>query len=83
MRENGYDNCFESTIYFRQCMGAEDILNLRIRELVFQAVGPLSLDTRIKESGFVQLDIERAHFFDGETKERIGNTDIPDLTEYS
>jgi len=68
----GACNVFQCNIYFKQSMGAEDILNLRLGELVFRAVAQPSLRTKVGESVYAILDMERAHFFDPDTDNRIG-----------
>jgi multiple sugar transport system ATP-binding protein len=68
----GACNAFQCNIYFKQSMGAEDILNLRIGELVFRAVAQPSLRTKVGESVYAILNMERAHFFDPDTDTRIG-----------
>lgn len=68
----GACNAFECKIYFKQSMGAEDILNLRLGELVFRAVAQPSLRAKVGESVWAILNLERAHFFDPETDQRIG-----------
>ena len=65
------DNSFESNVYFKQSMGAEDILNLRIKDLLIQATVAPSLETKVGESVYANIDMERAHFFDIDTKKRI------------
>ncbi|MBN1837190.1 MAG: ABC transporter ATP-binding protein [Spirochaetales bacterium] len=68
----GACNVFECTIYFKQSMGAEDILNLRLGEVVLRAVAPPSLRTKVGEVVYVSLNMDRAHLFDPETEKRIG-----------
>jgi multiple sugar transport system ATP-binding protein len=65
------ENSFQSKIYFKQSMGAEDILNLQIKELVIQATVAPSLQTKVGENVYANIDMNRAHFFDIDTKERI------------
>lgn len=64
-------NCIEAEIYFKQSMGAEDILNLRFDGLVVQATVPPTRETSIGQSVCGYLDIEHAHFFDIDTELRI------------
>ncbi len=64
-------NSFKSVIYFKQSMGAEDILNLKLEGLMFQAVVPPSLDTKVGEEIYANLTMDRAHFFDVETNRRL------------
>jgi multiple sugar transport system ATP-binding protein len=65
------ENCFESNIYFKQSMGAEDILNLKIGDFMFQAVVPPSLGTKVGQTVYANINMERAHLFDPETTKRI------------
>lgn len=69
--ESSGHNCFDANLYFKQSMGAEDILNLRFEELVVQATVPPSLVTTVGQDVCGHFDIERAHFFDGTTEQRI------------
>jgi multiple sugar transport system ATP-binding protein len=68
----GACNSFQCNIYFKQSMGAEDILNLRLDELVFRAVAQPSLRTKVGEMVYAILNMDRAHFFDPDTDLRIG-----------
>ncbi len=70
-REKKQGNCYESIIYFKQSMGAEDIINLKIDNVVIRAIAPPSLDTKVGETVFANLDIGRAHLFNPETEERL------------
>lgn len=65
-------NSFKSIIYFKQSMGAEDILNLKLEGLMFQAVAPPSMNTKVGEEIYANLTMDRAHFFDVETGKRLG-----------
>lgn len=65
------DNCFESLIYFKQSMGAEDILNLKIGNFMFQAVVPPSLGTKVGQTVYANLNMDRSHLFDADTKMRL------------
>jgi multiple sugar transport system ATP-binding protein len=64
-------NCYESIVYFMQSMGAEDILNLKFGDTVIRAVVPPNLETRIGETVYANVNIERAHLFDSESEERV------------
>jgi multiple sugar transport system ATP-binding protein len=70
-REEGESNSFKCEIYFKQSMGAEDILNLKADELLFQAVAAPSLDTKVGETVYANLDMTRSHLFDSETEARL------------
>jgi multiple sugar transport system ATP-binding protein len=72
-RDERKGNCVPSTIYFKQSMGAEDILNLKTGDLVFKAIAPPSLMTKIGETVYANVDMERAHLFDAETEIRVGD----------
>ena len=69
MRHNSLQ---DAVIYFKQSMGAEDILNLRFDGLLLQATVAPTLETTVGEDVCGQFNIERAHFFDRETESRIG-----------
>jgi multiple sugar transport system ATP-binding protein len=70
-KESRDHNCFDANIYFKQSMGAEDILNLRFDGLVLQATVAPTLVTNVGEDVCGHFDIEHAHFFDQETETRI------------
>lgn len=65
-------NCFEADIYFKQSMGAEDILNLRFDGLVVQATVPPTQFTNVGQRVCGYFDMDHAHFFDAGTGLRIG-----------
>lgn len=71
-REEKTGNSFPSIIYFKQSMGAEDILNLKVGDLVYKAIAPPSLMTKIGETVYANIDMERAHLFDSESGVRVG-----------
>lgn len=70
-KEGNEKNAIGCSIYFKQSMGAEDILNLRIDDLMIQATVPPSLSTSVGEEVYAVFDMDHAHFFDIETKSRI------------
>jgi multiple sugar transport system ATP-binding protein len=70
-RARSQGNCFESIVYFMQSMGAEDILNLKIGDMVIRAIAPPNLETKIGETVFANVDMARVHLFDPQTEERI------------
>ena len=65
-------NCYESIVYFMQSMGAEDILNLKFGDMVIRAVVPPNLETKIGETVYANVNIARAHLFDPQSEERLG-----------
>ncbi len=69
--KGGKENWFETEIYFMQSMGAEDILNLKIKDLLFQAVVPPSLEAKVGGKVYAHFNMDRAHLFDAETKQRL------------
>jgi len=70
--EKAESNCLEAEIYFKQSMGAEDILNLRFDGLVVQATVPPTRETSIGQSVCGHFNVDHAHFFDVDTELRIG-----------
>ncbi len=70
-RERKTGNSYESIIYFMQSMGAEDILNLKIGDMVIRATVPPNLEPKVGETVFATLNMSRAHLFDPQTEERI------------
>jgi ABC-type sugar transport system ATPase subunit len=71
-REEGESNSFNCEIYFKQSMGAEDILNLKSDGLLIQAVAPPNLATKVGERVFANLDMTRSLLFDPDTEKRLG-----------
>jgi len=70
-REKQKDNSFKSTIYFNQSMGVEDILNLKINSIIFKAIASPKLQTKVGETVYANINIDRSHLFDTETNKRI------------
>ncbi len=70
-REKKGVNSFKASIYFKQSMGVEDILNLKINGTIFKAIAPPKLMAEIKESVYATIKIDRSHLFDPETEECI------------
>lgn len=60
-----------SSIYFKQSMGAEDILNLKTGDLLFRAIAPPSLEAKIGEEVYINFMMDRSHLFDPESEERL------------
>jgi len=70
-REKQNDNSFKSTVYFKQSMGVEDILNLKINSIIFKAIASPKLQTKVGETVYANINIDRSHLFDTETNKRI------------
>ncbi len=70
-RQEGGGNSFQCEIYFKQSMGAEDILNLKTDGLLFQAIAPPSLNIKVGEKIYAHMDMSRSHLFDPETELRL------------
>jgi len=70
-REKQKDNSFKSTVYFKQSMGVEDILNLKINSIIFKAIVSPKLQTKVGETFYANINIDRSHLFDTETNKRI------------
>jgi len=65
-------NSFKCSVYFKQSMGVEDILNLKFGEdLIFRAISPPRMMVDIGAEVYATFLMERAHIFDGETEERL------------
>lgn len=71
-REKQEVNSFKCTVYFKQSMGVEDILNLKVDNIVFRAVTPVKIMTKIGETVYANVNMNRSHLFDPETENRIG-----------
>ena len=65
------ENSFQCVIHFMQSMGAEDILNLSIGKTEFRAIAPPRLMTRVGETVYADINMNRAHIFDPETEQRL------------
>ncbi len=70
-REKGAGECFETRIYFMQSLGEEDILNLRIGDVILRAIAKPNMELKVGETVWARLDMERAHLFDAETERRL------------
>jgi multiple sugar transport system ATP-binding protein len=64
-------NSFYCTIYFKQSIGVEDILNLRIDNILFRAISPPKLLAKVGEDVYATFLLDRTHLFDPETNKRI------------
>jgi len=70
-REKQKVNSFKSTVYFKQSMGVEDILNLKINSIIFKAIVSPKLQTKVGGTVYANINIDRSHLFDTETNKRI------------
>ena len=74
-REKKEKNSFKCLVYFKQSMGVEDILNLRIADgLIFKAIAPPKLKADVGDTVYANFLMERSHIFDAQTEERIDLT---------
>ncbi|MBU4450686.1 MAG: ABC transporter ATP-binding protein [Actinobacteria bacterium] len=65
-------NSFECSIYFKQSMGVEDILNLKVTDdIIFKAIAPPRLMANVGDRLYATFLMDRAHIFDAETEERL------------
>lgn len=71
-REKKEINSFECSVYFKQSMGVEDILNLKVTdELIFRAIAPPKLMVGVGETLYANFQMNRSHIFDFESGERL------------
>ncbi|MBM3699723.1 MAG: ABC transporter ATP-binding protein [Actinobacteria bacterium] len=71
-REKQPGNSFKCSVYFKQSMGVEDILNLKFTDdLIFKALAPPRLSIDVGDSLYATFLMDRAHIFDAETEERL------------
>jgi ABC-type sugar transport system ATPase subunit len=70
-REARQVNSFQCKIHFMQSMGAEDVLNLTRGKAEFRAIAPPRLMSKIGETVYANVNMERAHIFDPDTEERV------------
>jgi multiple sugar transport system ATP-binding protein len=71
-REKQEINSFECSIYFKQSMGVEDVLNLKVSdELIFKAVAPTKFNANIGDKVFANFMMDRSHIFDYESGKRL------------
>ena len=64
-------NSLKSMVYFKQSMGVEDILNLKINSIIFKAIASPKLQTKVGGTVYANINIDRSHLFDYETNKRI------------
>jgi len=70
-KEKKKADSFKCTVYFTQSMGVEDILNLRIDDIVLRAVVPPKLLTGIGDTVYASINMKRSHLFDPKTNRRL------------
>jgi len=70
-KEKKKADSFKCTVYFTQSMGVEDILNLRIDDIVLRAVAPPKLLTGVDDTIYASINMKRSHFFDPQTDKRL------------
>jgi multiple sugar transport system ATP-binding protein len=71
-REKKEINSFECSVYFKQSMGVEDILNLKITDdIIFRAIAPPKLMVGIGETLYANFQMNRSHIFDFESGVRV------------
>jgi len=70
-KEKKKADSFKCTVYFTQSMGVEDILNLRINDLVLRALAPPNLLARVGDTVYASINMKRSHLFDSETNMRL------------
>lgn len=71
-KEKKAGNSFECSVYFKQSMGVEDILNLKVTdELIFKAVASPKFMAGVGDKIFANFRMDRAHIFDYESGNRL------------
>ena len=70
-RQMKEEDNIETIIYFKQSMGAEDILNLKVSDTVFRAVAPPDLKAKAGEKVFAAIKVDLVHLFDPDTELRL------------
>jgi multiple sugar transport system ATP-binding protein len=68
--KKGLDS-FGCRIYFKQSLGVEDVLNLKIDNTLFKAITPPKIMVKVGETVYANINMERAHLFDPDTDRRI------------
>jgi len=68
LREKKGANSIKCSVYFKQSMGVEDILNLKIDNIFFKAVAPVKFMAKVGEVVYANINMDRAHLFDAETE---------------
>jgi len=67
-REKKGANSIKCSVYFKQSMGVEDILNLKIDNIFFKAVAHVKFMAKVGEVVYANINMDRAHLFDAETE---------------
>ena len=67
-RERKVANSIKCSVYFKQSMGVEDILNLKIDNIFFKAVAPTKFMSKVGEVVYANINMNRVHLFDAETE---------------
>ncbi|NQT61295.1 MAG: ABC transporter ATP-binding protein [Bacteroidetes bacterium] len=69
--QDGGKECCTGTVRFKQSMGAEDILNIKVGEGMLKAIVSPQLRIKPGDSIGFNIDISRSHLFDKETGNAI------------
>jgi multiple sugar transport system ATP-binding protein len=67
----GKSNSFQCKIHFKQSLGVEDILNLKVNDTLFRAIAPPKAMVQVGDTVYATLKMERAHLFDPDSNRRI------------
>ncbi len=70
-KEKGERNSFQCKIHFKQSLGVEDILNLKVDDTSFRGIAPPKLNVKVGETVYASFNMERVHLFDPESHKRI------------
>jgi len=70
-KEKKKADSFNCTVYFTQSLVVDDILKLRINDLVLRALVPPKLLARVGDTVYASINMKRSHLFDSETNMRL------------
>jgi len=70
-REKKEVNSFKCRVYFKQSLGVEDVLNLKVDDVMFKAIAPPKIMAKVGETVYANININRSHLFDPDTGKRI------------
>ena len=70
-KENGKENTITCSIYFKEGLGAEDVLNLRAGDMTLKAIAPPRMMAGVGETVYATIDIRKLYLFDLDTGIRI------------
>lgn len=77
------EGCLQGTVYSFESIGNKAVLIAKIGDTLLRMIAPNDLKVKLDQDIFINLPINRAIFFNGETSEYIGGFEETDLHKSS